>query len=133
MAGLKICTRCRAISARRNRRISSSLLPENIGPTTTSIQPMLPLTMSTLRLLQICRSEHRSLFERGEEPAVSPAQCKNQIPHPQETRVRVDSEHRYPAACAAGRYIFTLQNAANSATTPTPNDSCPQTRLAPNT
>jgi hypothetical protein len=27
--------------------MSSSLLPENIGPTTTSIQPMLPLTMST--------------------------------------------------------------------------------------
>src|SRR5260370_41928863 len=48
MAGLKICTRWRAISARRNRRISSSLLPENIGPTTTSIQPMLPLTMSTV-------------------------------------------------------------------------------------
>src|SRR5215510_294011 len=48
MAGLKICTRCRAISARRKRRISSSLLPENIGPTTTSIQPIFPLTMSTL-------------------------------------------------------------------------------------
>ena len=28
--------------------MSSSLLPENIGPTTTSIQPMLPLTMSTV-------------------------------------------------------------------------------------
>src|ERR1700733_13510440 len=27
--------------------MSSSLLPENIGPTTTSIQPMLPFTMST--------------------------------------------------------------------------------------
>src|SRR6266852_852041 len=47
MAGLKICTRWRANSARRRRRISSSLLPENIGPTTTSIQPILPLTMST--------------------------------------------------------------------------------------
>src|SRR5258707_10135350 len=48
MAGLKICTRWRANSARRSRRISSSLLPENIGPTTTSIQPILPLTISTL-------------------------------------------------------------------------------------
>src|ERR1700730_18460864 len=48
MAGLKICTRWRAISARRKRRINSSLLPENIGPTTTSIQPMLPFTISTL-------------------------------------------------------------------------------------
>src|SRR3977135_505999 len=48
MAGLKICTRWRAICARRSRRISSSLLPENIGPTTTSIQPILPLTMSTV-------------------------------------------------------------------------------------
>src|SRR5215813_3162696 len=47
MAGLKICTRWRAISARRRRRISSSLLPENIGPTTTSIQPIFPLTIST--------------------------------------------------------------------------------------
>src|SRR5216684_5795440 len=53
MAGLKICTRWRAISARRRRRISSSLFPENIGPTTTSIQPMLPLTMST-PLLPYC-------------------------------------------------------------------------------
>src|SRR6266849_3512387 len=51
MAGLKICTRWRAYSARRKRRISSSLFPENIGPTTTSIQPMLPLTMSTRALL----------------------------------------------------------------------------------
>src|ERR1700749_4989699 len=42
MAGLKICTRWRAISARRSRRISSSLLPLNIGPQTTSIQPRLP-------------------------------------------------------------------------------------------
>src|SRR6266852_2861596 len=48
MAGLKICTRWRAISARRSLRINSSLLPENIGPTTTSIQPILPLTMSTV-------------------------------------------------------------------------------------
>src|SRR6267143_4374449 len=51
MAGLKICTRCRAISARRSRRINSSLFPENIGPTTTSIQPILPLTISTRLLL----------------------------------------------------------------------------------
>src|ERR1700730_2078373 len=51
MAGLNICTRWRAIPARRSRRMSSSLLPENIGPTTTSIQPMLPFTMSTRYLL----------------------------------------------------------------------------------
>src|SRR3954451_25135719 len=31
--------RCPAISARRRRRISSSLLPLNIGPQTTSSQP----------------------------------------------------------------------------------------------
>src|SRR5215469_8913084 len=47
MAGLKICTRCLPISALRSLRISSSLLPENIGPTITSIQPMFPLTMFT--------------------------------------------------------------------------------------
>src|SRR6266404_9422316 len=42
MTGLKICTRWRAISARRRRRISSSLLPLNMGPQITSIQPKLP-------------------------------------------------------------------------------------------
>src|SRR5258708_1938715 len=38
--GLKICTFWRAIWARRTRRISSSLLPLNMLPTTTSIQPV---------------------------------------------------------------------------------------------
>src|SRR5947209_7971420 len=42
MMGLNICTRWRAISARRSRRISSSLLPLNIGPQITSTQPRLP-------------------------------------------------------------------------------------------
>src|ERR1700724_2365833 len=37
--GLKICTCCRAICARRRRRISSSLLPLNMLPVMTSIQP----------------------------------------------------------------------------------------------
>src|SRR5258707_15119233 len=32
--------------ARRKRRMSSSLLPENIGPQITSIQPRLPVTKS---------------------------------------------------------------------------------------
>ena len=32
--------------ARRKRRMSSSLLPENIGPQTTSIQPIFPRTLS---------------------------------------------------------------------------------------
>src|SRR6266404_5976263 len=39
MRGLTISARWPAISARRRRRISSSLLPENIGPQTTSSQP----------------------------------------------------------------------------------------------
>ena len=39
MRGLKICTRWRAIWARRMRRISSSLLPLNMLPVMTSIQP----------------------------------------------------------------------------------------------
>src|SRR5713226_6997265 len=46
MAGLKTCTRFRAMVARRRRRISSSLLPENMGPQITSIQPRLPVTIS---------------------------------------------------------------------------------------
>ena len=39
MAGLKISTFCRANCALRRRRISSSVLPENIEPHTTSILP----------------------------------------------------------------------------------------------
>src|SRR6516164_9410671 len=63
MAGLKICTRWRAISARRNLRINSSLLPENIGPTTTSIQPMLPLTMSTSAPLAVLAELTNRFFQ----------------------------------------------------------------------
>src|SRR5262249_8763851 len=37
--GFTISARCPAISARRRRRMSSSLLPLNIGPQTTSSQP----------------------------------------------------------------------------------------------
>jgi hypothetical protein len=43
IVGLKICTSCRAICARRRRRISSSLLPLNMLPAMTSIQPGLVL------------------------------------------------------------------------------------------
>ena len=46
MAGLKTSTRLRAIMARRRRLISSSLLPENMGPQITSIHPTLPVMMS---------------------------------------------------------------------------------------
>src|SRR5271170_3223083 len=46
MMGLNTCTRLRAIMARRSRRISSSLLPENMGPQIASIHPRLPLTKS---------------------------------------------------------------------------------------
>src|SRR6266852_2736233 len=58
MTGLKICTRWRAISARFSRRISSSLFPENMGPTMTSIQPMFPFTMSTFSPLTSQSSTH---------------------------------------------------------------------------
>jgi hypothetical protein len=37
---LKISTFCRAIWARRSRRISSSVLPLYIEPTMTSMEPM---------------------------------------------------------------------------------------------
>src|ERR1017187_9420099 len=46
MVGLKTSTRLRAIMARRKRLISSSLLPENMGPQITSIHPTLPVMMS---------------------------------------------------------------------------------------
>src|SRR5438128_7225158 len=39
MRGFTISARWPAISARRSRRISSSLLPLNMGPQTTSSQP----------------------------------------------------------------------------------------------
>src|SRR5689334_23664501 len=39
ICGLTISARCPAISARRSRRMSSSLLPLNIGPQTTSSHP----------------------------------------------------------------------------------------------
>ncbi len=41
LEGLNTCTRCLPITARRKRRISSSVLPENIGPQMTSTQPAL--------------------------------------------------------------------------------------------
>src|SRR4029079_13533851 len=56
-----------AISARRRRRISSSLLPLNMGPQTTSIQPILPFVRFITRhsplfknlFLYIARKSHQ--------------------------------------------------------------------------
>src|SRR3954471_21932805 len=54
MRGLKICTLRLAIWARRSRRISSSLLPLNMLPATTSIQPApARCATSTSDLLQV--------------------------------------------------------------------------------
>ena len=53
MRGLKISTRRRANSARFRRRISSSVLPENIEPHITSIQPFW-LAFSKNILLLLC-------------------------------------------------------------------------------
>ena len=41
MSGLNTCTRCRAMTARRRRLISSSDFPENMPPAMISIQPPL--------------------------------------------------------------------------------------------
>jgi hypothetical protein len=38
---LKTCTFCRAMVARRNRRISSSVFPQNMEPVMTSTHPVL--------------------------------------------------------------------------------------------
>src|SRR5580704_6162661 len=53
ITGLNTCTRLRAIMARRNRRISSSLLPENMGPQIASIHPRLPETKSIKTVLRL--------------------------------------------------------------------------------
>src|ERR1035437_532666 len=52
MSGLKQAARCRAIRARFRRRISSSLLPENIGPVMTSMRPT-SLRPTSLRLTSL--------------------------------------------------------------------------------
>src|ERR1043165_5446202 len=49
ISGLKTCTFCRAIRARRKRRISSSDLPENIEPAITSIHPACEVPGCSLR------------------------------------------------------------------------------------
>src|SRR5215204_4811128 len=46
-SGLNTRTRCRAIWARRSRRISSSLLPLNMLPVITSIQPWFGRRLTT--------------------------------------------------------------------------------------
>src|SRR6185369_17288598 len=69
MDGLKTSTRFRAIMARRNRRISSSLLPENMGPQITSIHPMLPVMMS----IEKVRMAHHSPYDnRPDSPPPFP-------------------------------------------------------------
>jgi hypothetical protein len=59
ITGLKMTTRCPVISARRSRRIISSLLPENIGPQMTSSQPP---RLSGIRI--IAARDHRKVRGR---------------------------------------------------------------------
>jgi hypothetical protein len=46
--------------ARRSRRISSSLLPENIGPQIASIHPRLPATKSIDKFWMISHGRERA-------------------------------------------------------------------------
>src|SRR5262249_4184281 len=91
MAGLKIWVRWRAISARRSRRISSSLFPLNIPPVITSIHPPLGFTPS----IYIC-----SLSRRMPDSLLSLVQLALQAPeraHRQFIgRVQVDSRLVFP-------------------------------------
>src|SRR4051812_38811437 len=72
ISGLKICTFCRAICARRNRRINSSLLPLNMLPVTTSIHPCcgaLRTTSMAFRILSAAVSGRRGGgLRRGADP-----------------------------------------------------------------
>src|SRR5690349_18885967 len=65
MAGLKTCTRLRAIMDRRKRRISSSLFPENIGPQITSIHPTFPVTISIGSVFACFREDQDMLPGQG--------------------------------------------------------------------
>src|ERR1700675_1238564 len=67
MRGLTISARWPAISARRRRRISSSLLPLNIGPQTTSSQP--PRSGSNRITSGTLASRPDGLFRLVEGPA----------------------------------------------------------------
>src|SRR5262249_15787067 len=102
MAGLKICTRWRAISARRRRRISSSLLPENIGPTTTSIHPMLPLTMSTQFSLGYARQTSTTVS------CPHNSRCLLNLAHAACYHVRVLIKRTGAACCATTKKWSTL-------------------------
>src|SRR5690242_21939538 len=75
MSGLTISARCPAISARRSRRISSSLLPLNIGPQTTSSQPpewgcVRIMRRDTTRPSRRTRAGDRPSLEEPRQPPV---------------------------------------------------------------
>src|SRR4051794_19502816 len=65
MRGLKHCTRRLAITARFRRRISSSVLPENIGPQMTSRLPILLLVPLLPRLAEADRDLGVEALGRG--------------------------------------------------------------------
>src|SRR6266853_2526502 len=91
MTGLKICTRWRAISARFKRRISSSLFPENMGPTITSIQPMFPFTISTIHSLpaqnNILHCHYGGYPPRVKMKLISVSICGSRSSHPPQRRL----------------------------------------------
>src|SRR5215831_8810526 len=110
MRGFTISTRCPAISARRRRRISSSLLPLNIGPQTTSSQPPLfgksLITRPTLMgrsdgLLLVLELVLRQAAEAddAEQPAVlrhrqvAEVSLEHHLGRVLDRRVRLDRDH----------------------------------------
>src|SRR5215471_14790249 len=110
MRGLTISTRCPAISARRRRRMSSSLLPLNIGPQTTSSQPprfgksliMRPTLMGRsdglLLLLELVLGEAAEADD-AEQPAVlrhrqvAEVALEHHLGRVLDRRVRLDRDH----------------------------------------
>src|SRR5690606_4077979 len=83
MTGLNTCTGCLAMSARVTRLISSSLLPENIGPAMTSTQPLekgWPSTRPCYRRVRAVSGRDRRRSPRAGSAAPCPRMGPDRAP-----------------------------------------------------
>src|SRR5258708_39970524 len=95
ICGFTIRARCPAISARRSRRMSSSLFPLNIGPQTTSSQP--PRSGNNrITVRTLVSGVDGVFFERpaGEEPQADDPERASVLHHRQVAEVVVEHDLR---------------------------------------